>query len=33
MVMYYDDTDSNPMYILYTGFLAKEEAQKSLKAL
>lgn len=33
MVMYYDDTDSNPMYILYTGFLAKEEAPKELKSI
>lgn len=32
-VMYYDDTDSNPMYISYTGFLAKEEAQKELESI
>lgn len=33
MVMYYDDTDSNPMYISYTGFLTKEEAKKELEGI
>ena len=30
MIVYYDDSDSEPMFISYTGFISEEAAKKEL---